>query len=330
MNSKLCAVRRSALIALGLLSVALCGCPTLVPNTDGSNNGGNANTLGSNKLQVGAFERSYTLHTPPGFQSGTDIPVVVVLHGIGLSGEVALADGRWKGKADAEGFVVVGPDALPVDPTKPVNLLTNQRTWESTQFSLGGSTNNRDVLFFDALLTDLSTRLGFPVTSVYIAGHSEGGSMAFIIASERGSKVRAIAPVASHWIGVGPQPDPPTPTIYIVGSEDPVVPLADNSSGLLPSAEFTMQRWALALGCDLAPTNVSDSGNVKIDTFGNCDSGVQFFTYTIQGQGHSWPGGTLPLSLIGFGPSTNTLNATDTIWDFFESVEQSIQAARGR
>jgi len=225
---------------------------------------------------------------------------------------------------------VVGPDALPVDPTKPVNLLTNQRTWESTQFSLGGSTSNRDVLFFDALLNDLSTRLGFPVSSVYVAGHSEGGSMAFVIASERGAKVRAIAPVASHWIGVGPQPDPPTPTIYIVGSEDPIVPLADNSGGLLPSAEFTMQRWALALGCDLVPGNVSDSGSVKIDAFNNCDDNVPFFAYTIQGQGHSWPGGSLPLSLIGFGPSTNTLNATDTIWDFFESIEQSIQAARGR
>lgn len=321
--------RRSALIGLGLLASFLTGCPT-VTQTGDTNNNGNSATLGENTVRVGDFDRTYTLYTPASFQTGTETPVVVVLHGIGLSGDIALADGRWKAKADSEGFIVVGPDAMPVNPDEPVNLLTNQRSWQSTQLSLGGATSNRDVLFFDALLTDLSSKLGFTVSSVYVAGHSEGGSMAFVIASERGSKVRAIAPVASHWIGIGPQPDPPTPTIYIFGSEDPIVPIEDNSGGILPSAEFTLDRWALALGCDLTPTTESNDGVVKVDRYNNCDDNVPFVAYTLYGQGHSWPGGTLPLSLIGFGPSLDTFNATDTIWEFFTSVESTAQAARGR
>ncbi|MBL8877878.1 MAG: hypothetical protein JNG88_02060 [Phycisphaerales bacterium] len=329
MNLAPVAFRRMTMIALTLLAIGMFGCPTTTNTGDGNNDGDNA-TLGENSVQVGDYERTYSLYTPASFQNGTETPIVVVLHGIGLSGDVALADGRWKEKADNEGFVVVGPDALPTNPDEPVNLLTNQRTWESTQFSLGGSTSNRDVLFFDSLLTDLSSKLGFTVSSVYVAGHSEGGSMAFILASERGSKVRAIAAVASHWIGLGPQPDPPTPTIYIVGSEDPIVPIEDNSGGILPSAEFTLQRWALALGCGLTPTTVSNDGQVQIDQYNNCDDNVPFTAYTIFGQGHSWPGGTLPLSLVGFGPSTDYLNATDTVWDFFVGVEQTIQSARGR
>jgi poly(3-hydroxybutyrate) depolymerase len=49
----------------------------------------------------------------------------------------------------------------------------------------------------------------------------------------------------------------------------------------------------------------------------------------IEGQGHVWPGSrrVLPVSMVG--PSTDRLDATDAIWDFFRTVaDPSRDAAR--
>lgn len=308
---------RLTLAAAALL--ALGGCPQPADNTGDNGGGGGANGISgttARSLSVSGATRSYALHTPPGFTTGSSRPVVFLFHGSGFSGDAFLTDAKWADKADAANFIAVAPDALPGNPDEPANLLTNPRLWQATQFSLGGATTNPDVLLFDALLAELPGVLGFSFDQVYIAGHSGGGSMCFVLASERGNRVLKMAAVASHWIGIGPAPTPPTPTLFIVGAEDPLAPLT-GGSGLTPSIDFTLDRWALALGCDAMPVTVSDVGGVRTDEYGGCNSDVIFRAIFLSGQGHTWPGARFALPSAAFGPNTNLLDATNTIWDFF-------------
>ena len=99
---------------------------------------------------------------------------------------------------------------------------------------------------------------------------------------------------------------------------DLVVANAENAaggSGLTPSIDFTLSRWALALGCTGLGTT-SDDGSLRIVDYTGCRGGVPFQTIYINGQGHAWPGGN-GLNELVLGPDTGALNATDTIWSFF-------------
>ncbi|HMQ14769.1 MAG TPA: alpha/beta hydrolase-fold protein [Phycisphaerae bacterium] len=311
----------AALAGLGGLIVA--GCPGQTGNTDTVVDGRQFGP-GTHSLNITANgrARTWTLHLPPTFVHGEPAPVVFLLHGLAGNGRQFLTDSGWDAAADTHGFIAVAPDALGANPNAAPNVVTNPRTWTATQFSLGGETTNRDVLFFDALLARVQELLGFSIDEVFVAGHSNGGSMTFVLASERGNRIAAAGIVASHWIGVGPAPDPAVPTLYIVGAVDPLAPLTggatDEFGNTTPSINFTLTRWALALGCDTPAREVSDVGGLRTVEFDGCNQAATFRALFIEGQGHTWPGQPAPpLPEGAFGPATDLLDATATIWDFF-------------
>lgn len=302
--------------AAGGLSI-VAGCVSALPPVDGGTPVAGAQATKGTQgyaLKAAGYNRTYVLHTPPSFSFGVAQPVVLLMHGTAGDGLSFLHDNGWAVKADVEGFIAVAPDALGTFPDAPVSLIGNPSAWSATQFSFGGATTNFDVLFFDALLADLSAKLGFNVERVFIAGHSGGGSMGFVLASERSGRVAALGADASHWIGIGPAPEPPTPTIFIVGTQDSLAPLT-GGSGLTPSIDFTLARWGLALGCTGSDTT-SDDDRLRIVDYSGCRNGTPFQAIFINGQGHAWPGGN-GLNEIVLGPDTGFLNGTDTMWSFF-------------
>ncbi len=48
------------------------------------------------------------------------------------------------------------------------------------------------------------------------------------------------------------------------------------------------------------------------ESWGNCREGAEVVLYTIYGGGHSWPGSAMPSEI-----TTQDINATDVIWEFF-------------
>jgi polyhydroxybutyrate depolymerase len=48
----------------------------------------------------------------------------------------------------------------------------------------------------------------------------------------------------------------------------------------------------------------------------NCADDAAVVLYTIQGGGHTWPGGT-PLPEWFVGPTSSSINATSLMWEFF-------------
>jgi polyhydroxybutyrate depolymerase len=276
-------------------------------------------------LKAAGHEWHYTLHVPPKYDAARPTPVVLILHGAGGSGKGYLDNAGWAKKADQADFVAVAPDGLAARPDEKANFLTNPRLWQSGQLPATGARGKvDDVAFFKALLDDVGRRVNVDSDRVYLTGHSNGAGMTFRLGAELSERFAALAPVASHpWIK-DPQPARPLPTLYIIGTDDPLVPVKGGESvtpwgkRTTPPVADSLARWAKALGCPEGPKTVRDRDGVKVVEYGPGKDGVKLTAYYIAGQGHNWPGGKdlLPPRLVG--PSSDKVNATDLIWHFFE------------
>jgi poly(3-hydroxybutyrate) depolymerase len=80
-------------------------------------------------VHVDGFDRTYLVHLPHGTTFTSRLPIVVMLHGRGSSSRSAARDFGWIEKADREGFIVVFPQALPIDPARPAGAPSQRISW---------------------------------------------------------------------------------------------------------------------------------------------------------------------------------------------------------
>jgi poly(3-hydroxybutyrate) depolymerase len=99
--------------------------------------------------------RAYYLYVPSTIKSGTQVPLIVTLHGSNRTG-VTLVE-KWKDYAKKEGIILAGPDA------------TNLRGWSSP---VDGPDYLRD------LVEELKSKYPINPRRVYLFGHSAGACFA--------------------------------------------------------------------------------------------------------------------------------------------------------
>jgi polyhydroxybutyrate depolymerase len=285
--------------------------------------------------EVDGRVRRFTIQMPSG-AGDQPLPVVVVLHGAGASGSHYLDKNGWAEKADREKFLVVAPDGLPAAPDLPMSFDKNPRVWNTGQLrpdSLRARID--DVAFIERMLDEIAERASIDLERVYLAGHSNGAGMAFRLATERSDRFAALSAVASHcWIRE-PQPTRPMPTLYIVGTDDPIVPLAGGEvvmpwggTQTKPAVAITLVTWAQALRCHPEPMTLSKHDGVRIDYYRPHPGGAPLTAYYLECHGHGWPGGSgedLPARFLG--PSNPHIRATDVIWGFFRRQSRIAPAA---
>ena len=78
------------------------------------------------------------------------------------------------------------------------------------------------------------------------------------------------------------------------------------------------QRWSTLDRCTPTPTVTSGSGYTLTD-YGGCTGGVSVELYSLNGEGHEWPGGPrLPRSITSIlGPQSQAVDANAVTWAFF-------------
>jgi polyhydroxybutyrate depolymerase len=109
------------------------------------------------------------------------------------------------------------------------------------------------------------------------------------------------------------------------GTADPLMPYAGGGvarrRGSVLGAERSIAFWAEIDGCagqpstTLEPDRVRDGTRVRRLAYADCREGRSVVLYTIEGGGHTWPGGPLSGPLVG--RVTHELDATQVIWSFF-------------
>lgn len=284
---------------------------------------------GDNTVQLtfDGLARRYIVHVPPGYDGKNALPVVIMFHGGGGKARGAMSETGWSAKADRENFLAVYPEGVARDPARHASFARNPQTWNdgSTRMALAAVQKNiDDVGFVNAMLDDLSTRLRVDPRRLYATGFSNGASMAFRTGRELAARLAAIAPVAgSDWLDQ-PAPARPIPLLYITGTQDPLNPIdggpihiGAKSAGTKPPVREFIEKWVRMLGCAPQPHVIYDRDGVRGAAYRDCRDHAEVVFYTVAGMGHFWPGGMSHLPERVIGQSSDAINATDVIWEFF-------------
>ena len=271
--------------------------------------------------------RSYILHLPPSYNGIDEMPLVVVLHGGGGNARNIEKVTGFSKKADEEGFIVIYPDGSGrFDRT----LLT----WNGG-FCCGYALEHNidDIGFIRALIEYLEETYTINQDMIYITGASNGGMMSYRLGAELSDIIASIGPViasiggkatedSSLW--VIPETAYPVSVIALNGMIDGRVPYNGGQSTVNDtrgafsylSVNESIAFWVTQNNCTAIPMrNISQSGNIIVDTYTNGDNGAEVVLYSIVNGGHAWPGGQKG-SEKGDEP-TSEISATDVMWDFF-------------
>ena len=254
-------------------------------------------------------KRDYLLYVPRSYDRSRPTPLVISMHGAGLWGAAQRETSQWNSLADSVGFIVVYPSGIG---GKGV------RVWRAEP----GPGLLKDVGFISELIDTLKASYNIDSTRIFANGLSNGGGMSFVLSCTLSDRIAAVGMVAAAqtipWTWCT---DPrAVPMIAFHGTADPEVPYNGGSSWVSPRPFPSTPRWAANWArrnrCGANPIESTVAADVTRRVYTNCGDGAAVVLYTIQGGGHTWPGGT-PLPKWFVGRTTRSINATSLMWSFF-------------
>ena len=186
---------------------------------------------------IGGVERSALIAAPRGQTSANSAPLVLVFHGHG--GTSAQAARTFRIHDAWPEALVIYPQGLPT-----VGQVTDPEGrrpgWQHTP----SGEAERDLKFVDAMLTWAKRQYRFDPARVFAAGHSNGGSMVYVLWAARGNEFAAFAPSSSVFRADVITNAKPKPAFIVTGRKDALVPFAGQQRSL--SRVLALNRAALA------------------------------------------------------------------------------------
>jgi polyhydroxybutyrate depolymerase len=254
-------------------------------------------------------KREYVLYVPSSYDRSRPTPLVISMHGAGLWGAAQRDISRWNELADRKGFIVVYPSGVGGN---------GVRVWRAEP----GEGLTKDVRFISDLIDTLSVAYNIDSTRIYANGLSNGGGMSFALSCTLSNRIAAVGMVGAaqtlpwRWC----TDEKPVPMIAFHGTADSAVPYNGGSSwispGLWPNVPKWVANWAKRNRCGSNPSDSAVTSDVTRREYTDCADDAAVVLYTIQGGGHTWPGG-LPLPEWFVGRTTRSIDATSLMWAFF-------------
>jgi polyhydroxybutyrate depolymerase len=271
-------------------------------------------------------ERSYHLHVPP-HEQGDNMPLLLVLHGGGGTGE-QVRENTGLGEAGVRaGFAVAFADGTGA---------TRRRllTWNSGGIATWAADHDiDDVGFLRAVVVDVQTRAPIAAGRVFAAGHSNGAMMCHRLAREAADVFAGIAAVEGAMNFTDADSAHPIAVLIVHGTADqhvlyaggaPKVSVGRAGERVDASVQDAIDYYLMrnkALGY---PDSRVD-GKVRIDTYaagrGGEPAEAPVRVITLEGGGHAWPGAKGKTRLLADEPFP--FDATAAIIEFFASLQPS-------
>lgn len=287
-------------------------------------------------IEYDGLRRRYKLYIP---QSAKDaaVPLVLILHGRGANAEsmILLTRKGFNKLADQEGFIVAYPDAI------EMNWNDGRSDEQSNDRAI--RENIDDVGFLSHLIDNIIVNYNVDPGRVYVTGISNGAIMAYRLACELSHRIAAIAPVDGNIpLMYKPEcfPAEPVSVLAINNTEDPIVPFEGGEVtgnfervklGRLLSVKESTDFWIKRNNCapvplvkELPDRDPYDGTRVIITKYINIAEGNEVILYTVEGGGHTWPGGLQYLPARYIGRTCRDFDANEVIWAFFKSHRKKI------
>jgi polyhydroxybutyrate depolymerase len=254
--------------------------------------------------------RNYLLYVPKTYDRSQPTPLLISLHAGALWPQAEMETSRWNELADERGFIVVYPSAGSRFP----------RVWPMRPGSLGS-----DVKYIFDLIDKLQSEYNIDRNRIYADGFSNGGGMAFALSCMLSDRIAAVGAVAGvqvlswDWC----RDSRPVPTVAFHGTADPVVPYQGGASPMIsPGRPFpNIREWTARVArrnrCKADPTEARISPSVRRLAYGNCAANADVILYTVEGGGHTWPGGSSVVSERIVGRIDRDISASRVMWEFF-------------
>jgi polyhydroxybutyrate depolymerase len=280
----------------------------------------------------------YIQDIPTNYAAGTPSPVVFDLHGLGENDQIEHVATKVGTYGVDHGYITITPG------------LTEEGTgrWDWTD-------NSPDMQWIGKLITHVENKLCIDERRVYFNGLSMGAFTTSAVACDFADRVAAVGPVAGIEAVDWCKASRPVPVITFHGTDDPYVAFNGSASPVpapmggapaLPGvgadgtvlgtteklvmpngAPITDEvvKWAKRNGCGTTPKQTAVASDVTLN-FYPCPAGAEVEFYVVKGGGHTWPGngGVLPEKMVG--KTTNSINANELEWAFFQAHPLSTPA----
>ncbi|MFP5319727.1 MAG: alpha/beta hydrolase family esterase [Acidimicrobiia bacterium] len=260
------------------------------------------------QLSVDGLSRSYRLVVPLSLQRSRPAPRVIILAGVGNTGESMVEATGFDRVAEREGLVVAYPEGV-------------NETWNAGYCCLGRATTGPDdVGFLTRLIDDVAAKNAIDTGRVYAVGVSAGAMMAYRLACEEAGRIAGVGSVAGAMVLDDCHPVRPVSVIEIHGTADGLVPYegghtAGGATQPSPPTPAVAQRWAELNACPTPPATKAE-GAVSTSTWTGCAAGTGVKLVTIEGGGHTW-------FAQGLGPVSGAVDATSQVWGFLSSARRT-------
>jgi polyhydroxybutyrate depolymerase len=247
-------------------------------------------------------KREYLLYVPRSYDRTRPTPLVISMHGAGGWPAMQKEVSQWNRVADEYGFIVVYPSGVSG---------RGPRVWRVT-----------DVRFISELIDTLEKAYNIDPTRIYANGLSNGGGMSFVLSCTLSDRIAAVGMVgAAHLLPWSWCTDRrPVPMIAFHGTADRLTPYNGATSWVAPRAfpdiPTWTANWARRNRCGPSPIESVVAADVTRLEYRNCADEAAVVLYTVQGGGHTWPGGK-PLPEWFVGTTSNSIDASSQMWAFF-------------
>ena len=252
------------------------------------------------------IDRTFILYVPSSYDSSTKQPLVFNFHGYGSNASEQMAYGDMRSQADANGFILVHPEAL--------DDIYGSSYWNIKGWS---QSVHDDVKFTENLINLLMDKYSINAERIYSTGMSNGGFFSFHLACNLNASFAAVASVTgsmTYSTFDNCNPRKPTPVMQIHGSLDVTVPYKGSDTRNMKPIMDVMEYWKINNECDdylLSLPGILPGTTSWTETYqySNCLNGTENIHLYVQGAGHIWPGSIYE--------SIQSPDSSSSIWSFF-------------
>jgi polyhydroxybutyrate depolymerase len=274
----------------------------------------------SHSIDIGLLRRTFLVHRPEGIAPAQRVAVLIAFHGGSGSAAGMPRLSKLNTLADKNKIIIVYPQGI-------------DKRWDDGR-SIPGRTKYDDVGFIRALIDKLLADPNIDPTRVYLTGISNGGFLCQRLVLELPEKIAGAAIVVAgvtKELEAMEHAQKPVPMLFVVGTNDPLVPFAGGGigffqkAGMVESASETTKFWAAHNHCEakgesseLPVLDAKDSTRVKKTVYRPHTGGQEVISLAIEGGGHTWPSGSqyLPEAIVG---KVCRQISNDDIWQFLST-----------